>query len=134
MKRLGSQANFLEIAVWLVQNLKEGDIRLQTNGTENVHLHVENHRTDLDFLQKELLRRILGLRVGMGKTSILDSLKALENLAENLKEKGLTLAISHKHQTILTLGKAAHPTISHMVTGTVAIEINNIVELVKLAK
>jgi hypothetical protein len=134
VKALGSKANLLEMAVWLIQHSKEGDIRLQTNGTENIQLHIENHKADLDFLQKELLRNLLDLRVGMGKASILDRLKALENLAGNLKAKGLTLTISHKNRTILTLGKAAHPTISQMVTGTAAIEINNIIELVKLVK
>lgn len=134
MKPLRSKTKLLEIVMWLAQTLKQGEIRLQTNGTENIRLQVENNKIDLDFLQGHLLRDMLDLRTEMEKESILKGLKTLKNSAEKLKEKGLTMIISHREQTVLTLGKEAHPKTSQVITGTNAIEVNNLVRLVKLVK
>jgi len=89
---------------------------------------------DLNFLQKEILKDALELESQMEEQPILKKLKTLKNLAENLKRNGFTITISHKGQTVLTLGLEAHPTISQMITGTNAIEINNLAELAKLVK
>ncbi len=133
MKTLSSNARLLEIVIGLIQILKQGEITLQTNGTESILLQIENNKTDVDFPQREVFKDILNLEV-MKEESILERLKTLADFAEKLKERGLTVTISHKEQTVLTLGKEANPTISPMVTGTNAIEINNLIELTKLVK
>jgi len=107
---------------------------LQTNGTENIHLKIENNKIDLDFMQKELLKILLELEAEMEEKNILKRIKTLKNIAEKLKQNGFTLTISHKGEKILTLGSEAHPTLSSMVTGTNAIEVNNLIEIMKLAK
>ena len=134
MKTLSSKAKLLEIAVGLVQTLKQGAITLQTARTGNILLQIENNKTDLDFARKDVFKDMLGLEARAEEKSIPERLKTLADFAQKLKEKGLTMTISHQEQTILTLGKEAHPTISPMVTGTDAIEINNLVELAKLIK
>ena len=134
MKTLSSRAKLLEIAVGLVQMLKQGEITLQTDKAGNILLQIENNKTDLDFARKDVFKDMLGLEAKTEEESILERLKTLGDFAEKLKEKGLTITISHQKQTILTLGKEAHPTISQMVTGTNAIEINNLIELAKLVK
>lgn len=134
MKQLPSETELLQIPMWLIQTLKQGKISLQTNGTEKLQLQIENNKIDLNFLQKELIKDILKLEAQMEKESILKKLKTLKNLAEKLKQRGFTITISHKGQMILTLGSEAHPTISKMITGTNAIEVNNLIELIKLVK
>ncbi len=134
MKTLSSRAKLLERAVGLVQTLKRGEITLQTNGAESILVQIENNKTDLDFARKDVFRDLLGLEAKAEDESIPERLKTLGDFAEKLKEKGLTITISHQKQIILTLGKEAHPTISQMVTGTNAIEINNLIELAKLVK
>jgi len=128
-----SKTKLLQITMWLIQTIKQGKISLQTNGIENVELGIENKKLDLNFLQKEQLKTLLELKAELEEESILKRLTTLKNLAENLKQNGLTITISHKGQMILTLGSEAHSTISQMVTGTDAIEVNNLIELVKLA-
>lgn len=134
MKPLSSKTSLLEAVMWLGQTLTHGEIRLQTHGTENVKLQIENNKIDLDFLQGNLLKELLDLGAKMEEESILKRLKTLKDLAEKLKEKGWTMTISHKEQTIITLGKEAHPKTSQTITRTDAIEINNLVGLVKLVK
>ena len=134
MKTLSSRARLLERAVWLVQTLKQGEITLQTNGAESILVRIENNKTDLDLARKDVFKDLLGLEAKAEEESIPERLKTLGDFAEKLKERGLTITISHQKQILLTLGKEAHPTISPMVTGTNAIEINNLIELAKLVK
>lgn len=134
MKPLSSKTRLLEVVMWLGQTLRQGEIRLQTDGTENIQLQIENNQIDLNFLQRNLLKHMLDLGAEMEEESILKRLKTLKDLAEKLKEKGLTITISHKEQTVLTLGKEARPKTSQTITRTNAIEVNNLVRLVKLVK
>jgi len=130
---LPSQREFLQIPMWLTQTLKQGTISLslQAEGEEKLQLRIENNRIDLNFQQKELLKTLLELEAQMTEESILKKLKNLKTLAEELKQNGLTMTISYHEQKLLTLGSEANPTISQTVTGTNAIEINNIIELIK---
>jgi len=91
---------------------------------------------NLNFLQKKLLKTLLELGPEPETTekSTLEKLKMLKNLAEELKQDKLTITVSHKGQTVLTLGYEAKPTISQIATGTNAIEVNNMIELIKLIK
>lgn len=134
VKTLPSKTELLQIPIWLIQTLKHGKVSLQTNGTEKLLVQVENNTMDLNFLQKDLIKDTLELKAEMQKESILKALETLKNPAEKLKQDGFTITISHKGQTVLTLGSGAHPTISQMVRGTKAIEINNLIELIKLVK
>ena len=134
MRPLSSKTRLLEIVMWLGQTLRQGEIRLHTDGTENVKLQIESNKINLDFLQGNLLKDMLDLGAEMEEESILKRLKTLKDLAEKLKEKGLTMTISHKEHTVLTLGKEAHPKTSQVITRTNAIEVNNLVGLVKLVK
>ncbi len=134
MKPLSPKTRLLETVMWLGQTLTQGEIRLQTDGTENVKLQIESNKIDLDFLQGNLLKDLLDLGAEMEEESILKRLKTLKDLAEKLKEKGLTMTISHKEQTVITLGKEAHPKTSQTITRTDAIEVNNLVGLIKLVK
>ena len=58
----------------------------------------------------------------------------LRNLAEKLKQDKLTVTVSHQDKIMLTLGYEAKPTISRIITGTNTIQVNNMIELIKLIK
>jgi len=135
VKKLPCKSDNPQIPMWLIQTLKQGKISLQTNGKESFQLQIENNKINLNFLQKEQVKTLLKLEPTMEEKSILKKLKTLKNLAEKLKQNGFTMTISYKGQTMLTLGSQIHPNpISQMVTGTNAIEINNLIELAKLTK
>ncbi len=134
MKHLHSKPQLLEIAMTLANTLKQGSLSLQTNSIEHIQLTIQNNKMNYNFLQKELLKTLLELEAEITEKSILEKLKMLKNLAEKLKQDRLTVTISHKGQTMLTLGYEAKPTVSQIVTGTNAIQVNNMIELIRLVK
>jgi hypothetical protein len=132
VKKLSSESEILQIPLLLAQILKQGKLSLQTNGEEDIQLQIEDNKMDLNFLRKELIKYLLELETEMKGKSVLKKLKILKSLAEKLKKKGSTISISLKGQKIITLGLEAQPKISKIITGTNAIEINNLIELTKL--
>ena len=134
MKHLHSKPQLLQIPMTLAHILKQGSISLQTNSIEHIQLTIQNNKMNYNFLQKDLLKTLLELEAEITEKSILENLKMLKNLAEKLKQDRLTITISHKGQIMLTLGYEAKPTVSQIVTGTNAIQVNNMIELIKLVK
>jgi len=134
VKHLHSKTELLQIPMLLIHTFRQGSVSLQINGIENVQLRIEDNKIDLNFLQKEQLRALLELEAGMEEESILERLRKLKNLAEKLRQDGFSIIISFRGQKMLTLGCEARPTISQMVTETNAIEVNNLVPLIILAK
>ena len=134
VKHLLPTAELQQILMLLINASRHGSISLQTNGVENVQLQIENHKIDLNLLQKEQIKTLLELEAKTDENSILKKLRTLKNTAEKLKRDGLTITISYKGQTMLTLGSEANPTVSQMVTETNAVEINNLVQLLALFK
>ena len=134
MKQLPSENQLLQIPLTLAHILKQGSISLQTDGVEHIQVTVQNNKTDYNFLQKEMLKTLLELEAETAEKSMLEKLKTLKNLAEKLKHDRLTVTISHQGETMLTLGYEAKPTLSQIVTGTNAIEVNNMIELIKLVR
>jgi len=132
VKHLLHEAELQQIVMLLIRASRHGSVSLQTNGVENVQLRIENHKIDLNFIQNEPLKALLELEAQTDENSILKKLRTLKNTAEKLKRDGLTITISHKGQTLLTLGSEAKPTVSQMITETNAIEINNPVQLLAL--
>jgi hypothetical protein len=134
MKSQRSETHHLLTSLAVLQRLRQGEVSLRINAIESLQLTIENDKIHLNFLQREHLKALLQLEPEMEKESIFQKLIALKKMAENLREKGFTIIISYKNRKILTLGYAAKPTISQIVTETNAIEVNNLVELLKLIK
>jgi hypothetical protein len=53
-------------------------------------------------------------------------------ITEELKEEGLTFIPSFKGDRLVTIGLEAKPTLSRLITGTSAVEINNLRKLLEL--
>jgi len=130
---LTSKSTLLQVAMLLTHVFKKGNISLQTNGLENIQLQIENNKIDLNFLQKEQLRTLLELEAKMEEEPTLNKLRKLKDIAEKLKQNRLSITVSFKGQRILTLGYGAKPTVSPMITETDAIQINSLLDLMKLA-
>jgi hypothetical protein len=50
-----------------------------------------------------------------------------------LKDEGLTITLSYQGERLVTIGAEAKPTLSRLVTGTSAVEINNLRKLLELS-
>ena len=114
----------------LIQTLKHGEITLTTTDVEALQIKIQDNTLDINILQKQPLQTILKQQTP--NLHLNEVLKNLKNLAEQLKHNNITIKISYKNQPTLTLGAQAHPTITQIITGTNAIQINNLTQLTQL--
>ena len=122
----------MEIPTQLVHALKSGEMSLLIRGKENLQLKIEDKRIDVNLLNKKLLKSILETKVEPEEKSLLGRLPQLRSMAIQLKKNGLTVMVSYKGTTLLTLGREAYPKLSRLVTGTDTIEINSLSKLIQL--
>ena len=111
--------------------LKSGEVTVSTGDVKALQLRVENKKIDLNIVDKEFLK--MALEGGTQRSSLLDMLGLLKNIAKELKDEGYTVTISYQGKTAVTLGSEAAPSFSRLVTRTNAIEINRLVKLLQMA-
>ena len=116
----------------LVRTLKSGEASVFADGMKILQLKVENKKIDVNLMNKELLKDVLRVGAKTERKSLLGKLKQLKDIAEELKNDGLTITISHKGDILFTLGSGAKSTLSKLVTRTNAIEINDLSKLLQL--
>ena len=111
--------------------LKSGSVSVSAGDVEALQLKVENKKIDLNITDKEVLK--MALEGGKQKSSLLDMLGLLKNMAKELKDEGYTITISYQGKTAITLGLGASSSFSRLVTRTDAVEINNLRKLLQMA-
>ena len=110
--------------------IKSGAVTLSTGNKEALKMRAENNRIDINAIDKEFLKDVVG-NMGDGK-SIGNRISQLKGLAEELQKEGLTITVSFKGDLVITVGLDAEPKISQIITRTNAVEINNLRKLVEL--
>ena len=120
----------MQLPTWLGNVIKSGEVTLFTNDKEALQLKAENKKINLNAVNKEFLKDAIG-SMGGGK-SIRHKLAQLKDVAAELKDEGLTVTLSYQGKLVLTVGSEANPKFSRLVTGTNAIEINNLRKIIEL--
>jgi hypothetical protein len=120
----------LQILTFLTQILKSGEIDLSTGNKKLLQLTVKTKQIDLNIVDNKLLKELSS--DGMKIKSFRELLRQLKSLAEELKSEGVTVTISYKSTTVLTLGSGAKPNFSQLITGTTEIEVNNLTKLIQM--
>lgn len=120
----------LQLLTLLSLLLKSGEVHLSANDVELLQLTVETNRIDLNIVDNRFLKSVL--RDSRGTKSFRELLKQLRNVAEELKSERVTVTISYKGVTVLTLGSDARPKFSQLITGSTEIEINNLRKLIQM--
>lgn len=121
----------MQLPTWLGHVVKSGEVTLSTSDVEVLQIKAEDNKIDLCIVDKEFLKDIIG-RAGSG-VSIRSMLAQLKTIAGELNDEGLTVTLSFKEDRLVTLGLEAKPRLSRLVTGTSAVEINNMRKLLELA-
>jgi len=137
----------MQPTVMLAQIIKSGKVTISTKDTEELEIKVANKRLEVNALDKEFLKGILAaIRQGNKKDSnkpanrlFLDGVKStqksldmLREVAEDLRDAGVTVALSYRGDLVATIGAQARPKFSSFVTGTNAIEINSLIKLLEI--
>jgi len=120
----------VQLPTWLGHVVKSGAVTLSTGDVEALQIKAEDNKIELCIANKEFLKDVMG-SAGSG-ASIRSRLAQLKGIAGELKEEGLTVTLSFKGDRLVTIGLEAKPTLSRLVTGTSAVEINNLRKLLEL--
>ena len=121
----------MQFPTWISQVLKSGEVTVSTGDVQAFQLRVETKKIDLNIVDKEFLKT--ALKGGKQRSSLLDMLGLLKNIADELKDEGYTITISYQGKTVVTLGSEAAPSFSRVVTRTNAVEVNDLRKLLQLA-
>ena len=119
----------LQTVTWFAHLVKSGKINLSTDKEELLQLSVKDHQIDLNIVETKFLKDLM--KDNNKKTSFREVLKKLKTLAQELKNQETSITISHKGETLLTLGSDARPHLSQLLTGSKEIEINNLQKLIQ---
>ena len=120
----------MQLPTWLGHVVKSGEVTLSTGDAEALQIKAEDNKIELNIANKEFLKDVMG-SAGSG-ASIRSRLAQLKDIAGELKDEGLTVTLSFKGDRLVTIGVEAKPTLSRLVTGTSAVEINNLRKLLEL--
>jgi hypothetical protein len=121
----------VQLPTWLGHVVKSGEVTLFTDYVEALQIKAEDNKIDLNATDKEFLKDVVG-SAGAGG-SIRSKLAQLKDIADELKDEGLTVTLSYKGDRLITIGAEAKPTFSRLVTRTKAVEINNLRKLLELS-
>ncbi len=120
----------MQLPTWLGHVVKSGEVTLFTDDEEALQIKAENNKIELSIANKEFLKDVVG-SAGSGG-SIRSKLAQLKDIADELKDEGLTVTLSFKGDRLVTIGAEAKPTFSRLVTRTNAVEINNLRKLLEV--
>jgi hypothetical protein len=120
----------LQLLTLLGHVLKSGKVSLASSEEQLLQLSVKTHQINLNIVNNNFLKDVLKDSIGI--RSFRELLRQLRNAAEELKSEGVTITISYKGVTVLTLGSDAKPNFSQLITGTTEIEINNLRKLIQM--
>lgn len=115
----------IELPVDLLKLVKAGSLEISENHKKSIKFSFEKNIITVDLLDIDF-----NIPSTMG---IFKKLSEARKFAKNLKEKDLTLCISHKGKIVMKLGKKAKPKLSRVITSE-AVEISNLRELRRLDK
>ena len=121
----------LQTVTLLTQILTSGEINLSANNQKLIQLTIKSKQIDLNIIDNKFLKELL--KDNTKTISFLEQLKQLKILAEELKTQGVTITLSYKGVTMLTLGSDAKANFSQLITRTKKIEINNLQKLIQIA-
>jgi hypothetical protein len=120
----------VQLPTWLGHVVKSGEVTLFTDNVEALQIKAEDNKIELSIADKKFLKDVVG-SAGSG-ASIRSMLAQLRSIAGELKDEGLTVTLSYKGDRLVTMGLEAKPKFSRLITGTNAVEINNLRKLIEL--
>lgn len=120
----------MQLPTWLGHVVTSGEVSLFADEKEALNLKFENKKINLDVINKKFVKEVIG---SMGGTlSFTDTLDQIRIIAIELRDEGLTMTLSYKGKLVVTMGSEAKPKLSSFLTGSNAIEINNLRTLIEL--
>ena len=121
----------LQTVTLLTQILKSGEINLSANNQNLIQFTIKDKVIDFNIIDNKFLKDLL--KGNTKSAPILELLKQLKTLAEELKNDGATITVSYKGERMLTIGSNAKAQFSQLITRTKKVEINNLRKLIQIS-
>jgi hypothetical protein len=120
----------VQLPTWLSHVVKSGGVTLFAGGDEALQVKAEGNKIEVTVASEEFLKDVVD---SAGGGSIRSKLALLRDIAEELKDEGVTITLSYRGDILVTIGLEAKPRFSRLLTRTNAVEIKNIRKLVELS-
>ena len=114
----------------LVRSMKaatEGMIKIDIKDQSAAQINLNNNLITVDLLQPEFFR--ISEDIGL-----FDKLKTAKEFGQKLTDNGLTISFLRKGKDAVSLGKAAKPTLSRLITRSDDIQIDSVKEIANLKR
>lgn len=137
----------MQLITLMGQMLESGKITLSTKNKEDIEITAINKHININAKNKEFIKDIMAaVREGNRRIDVKDTIKEspevvrnakgmrdiLIDVAEELTDTGITITLSYKGEVIATMGAQANSKLSRLLTGTKAIEINNLAKIIEI--
>jgi hypothetical protein len=140
----------LLLTTFLAESIKSGKITVNQNNIEALEITAQDKKIDVNAKDKEFIKEIIINSVRKdddtaqkGVIGTIDrgvaGLRAVRNvqpmikeIADDLQREGLTVTISFKGDTVITMGSEASSKFTRLLLGTKSVEINSIRKIVEL--
>ena len=128
--------------------MESGKVALFAGNLEVMEINLKSQQIDVKVEDKDFVKRAIRLggeftkkpgnarndetETNGERKKLTSSLSQLRAIAETLSRNGITVTLSYRGHTAVTLGSQAHPSLLQLITRTRAVAINNILELMQM--
>ena len=135
----------------LAESIKSGKIKVSQNNTEALEITAQDKKIDVNAKDKEFIQDIISSvrkdkeddksqkgvigTIGRGVTGIRTVRNVqpmVKEIAEDLQREGMTVTLSFKGDTVITIGSEADSKFTRLLLGTKSVEVNSIRKLVEM--
>jgi hypothetical protein len=138
------------ITTFLAESITSGKIKVSQNNTEALEITAKNKKIDVNAKDKKFLKDIIISSVHKNddkpQKSVIATIERgvagirtarnvqpmVKEIAEDLQREGVTVTISFKGDTVVTMGSEANPKLTRFILGTKSVEINSIRKIVEM--
>jgi hypothetical protein len=135
----------------LAESIKSGKIKVSQNNTEALEITAQDKKIDVNAKDKEFIQDIISSvrkdkeddkpqkgvigtigRGVAGLRTVRNVQPMVKEIAEDLQREGMTVTLSFKGNTVITIGSEADSKFTRLLLGTKSVEVNSIRKLVEM--
>ncbi len=139
------------LITFLAESIKSGKIKISQDNTEALEITAQDKKIDVNAKDKEFIKDVISSSVRKNdddkpQKGVVDTIERsvtglrtvrnvqpmVKEIAEDLQREGITVTISFKGDTVVTLGSEANSKFTRFILGTKSVEINNIRKIVEM--
>ncbi|MCL2642195.1 MAG: hypothetical protein FWD52_01565 [Candidatus Bathyarchaeota archaeon] len=135
------------LTTFLAESIKSGKITVSQNNTEALEITAQDKKIDVNAKDKTFIKEIISSthkndkpvsvigtieRGVTGLRTVRSVQPMVKEIAEDLNREGMTVTLSFKGDTVITIGSEANPKFTRILLGTKNVQINSVRKLVEM--